>query len=222
LCLELKQYCQIDRIEYIHSQHVIHCDLKPDNILIGLGKSKNTIHLIDFGLAKHYRNPFTNLHVEMRENQSPVGTTRFSSINAQSGRTLSRRDDLESLAYILIYFLRSGLPWQDIDTRPKKNKKTILSMKQVPADVLCQGLPVEFQDFLEHVRELEFKQRPDYDFYRRLFLYLLANPKTISSGPAVFDWELPTVVMSVTNDSDTSDEMVAKNPRMRWQDREFK
>lgn len=130
------------------------------------------------------------------ENQSPIGTTRFSSINAQSGRSLSRRDDLESLAYILIYFLQGGLPWQDIDTRPKKNKEIILKMKQVSASALCQGLPVEFEELLRHARGLQFTQRPNYDHFRDLFLSRLA---TISSGQFLFDWELG---MSVAYGSD--------------------
>jgi serine/threonine protein kinase len=165
--------------------------LKPDNILIGLENSRNTIYLIDFGLARYYRNPFTHRHNELMENKGSIGTTRFSSINAQSGRTLSRRDDIESLAYILIYFLRGGLPWQGIDTRPKKNKEIILKMKQVSASALCHGLPVEFEELLKHARELRFNQRPNYDHFRDLFLCRLAEISQVtSSGSCLFDWEI--------------------------------
>jgi serine/threonine protein kinase len=142
--------------------------LKPDNILIGVGLHKFTIHVIDFGLAKRYRDPQTHIHIPHRDGYPLIGSTRFASINAHLGVELSRRDDIESFAYILIYFMRGSLPWQG-GLGDRRDSFVQKKKQNVPVDVMCEGLPEEFKHLLKYARALRFSERPDYDYLRGLF-----------------------------------------------------
>ena len=104
----------LQRIEYVHSKSYIHRDIKPENFLMGLGKKSHIVHIIDFGLSKKYRDPKTLQHIPYRENKTLTGTARYASINAHLGIEQSRRDDLEAIAYMLIYLIKGYLPWQGI------------------------------------------------------------------------------------------------------------
>lgn len=157
--------------------------------MLGLHPYSDTLHIIDFGLAKQYRDPCTHIHTKYRTDLSPIGTARYSSINAQSGFELSRRDDLESLSYILIYFLRGSLPWQDLPGSMKRKQTLMLDMKKaITPQILCEGLPVEFEFILDHARfaarKLKFEQRPNYRYLRGLVRKLLSKQE-----PTV-DWEV--------------------------------
>ena len=101
----------VQRLEYLHNNHFIHRDMKPDNFLVGVGKKEYMLYIIDFGLAKRYRDPKTGEHIPYRDNKSLTGTARYASVNTHLGIEQSRRDDLESICYILIYFLKGTLPW---------------------------------------------------------------------------------------------------------------
>lgn len=87
--------------------------------MIGLGKKTNVAFVIDYGLAKKFRDPKTQQHIPYKENKNLTGTARYASINAHLGIEQSRRDDLEALGYVLIYFLKGFLPWQGVKANNK-------------------------------------------------------------------------------------------------------
>merc|ERR1719210_2794628 len=160
------------RVEYIHAKNFIHRDIKPDNFLIGLGKRKvNQVYVIDFGLAKKYRDPITHEHIPFVEHKSLTGTARYASINTHLGLEQSRRDDLESLGFVLMYFNRGSLPWQGLKANTKKEKYNRIAEKKLstPIEFLCRNFPQEFATYLNYCRALRFDDKPDYKYLRRLF-----------------------------------------------------
>jgi casein kinase 1 len=168
---------QISRVEYVHSKSFIHRDIKPDNFLMGLGKRANQVNIIDFGLAKKYRDPKTHVHIPYCENKNLTGTARYASVNTHMGIEQSRRDDLESLGYVFLYFLRGSLPWQGLQAATKKQKYEKISEKKMKTsfEVLCKGFPVEFVAYFQYVRSLRFEDKPDYAYLRRMFRDLFAK-----------------------------------------------
>lgn len=180
----------INRIEYVHSKGFLHRDIKPDNFLMGLGRKANQVYIIDFGLAKRYRDSTTNRHIPYRENKNLTGTARYASCNTHLGIEQSRRDDLESLGYVLLYFLRGSLPWQGLKAATKKQKYDKICEKKLstPIEVLCKSHPVEFASYLHYCHSLTFDQRPDYGFLKRLFRELFTREGY--SFDYIFDWTI--------------------------------
>ncbi|VVB11468.1 unnamed protein product [Arabis nemorensis] len=180
----------INRVEYFHSKSFLHRDLKPDNFLMGLGRRANQVYIIDFGLAKKYKDNTTNQHISYRENKNLTGTARYASMNTHLGIEQSRRDDLESLGYILMYFLKGSLPWQGLKAGTKKQKYERISEKKVSTSIeaLCRGYPSEFASYFHYCRSLRFDDKPDYAYLKRIFRDLF-----IREGfqfDYVFDWTI--------------------------------
>ena len=195
----------ISRIEYIHAKSFIHRDIKPDNFLMGIGKRGNQVNVIDFGLAKKYRDPKTHFHIPYRENKNLTGTARYASINTHLGvgkfdcllyKTTanifvleqSRRDDMESLGYVMLYFCRGSLPWQGLKAATKKQKYDRIMEKKMttPTEVLCRGFPNEFAIYLNYTRSLRFDDKPDYSYLRKIFRDLFVREGF--QYDYVFDW----------------------------------
>jgi serine/threonine protein kinase len=150
---------------------------------MGVGEQANLVYLIDFGLSKEFRNPKTHAHIPYKKGLGLVGTPLFASINSHLGLELGRRDDLESLAYILFYFLWGSLPW-----RGMRAKDMLKSKQNITASNLFQELPPEFRAFLEHSRALPFHLKPDYDHFIALFENLLS--REVSESDTTFDWDV--------------------------------
>ncbi|KAG6400912.1 hypothetical protein SASPL_137757 [Salvia splendens] len=248
----------INRVEYMHSRGFLHRDIKPDNFLMGLGRKANQVYIIDFGLAKKYRDlqahkhiPYRYLHISLHafnlcsinyayvlytlldelailtmpeliililesvvyvkwehvelveprklackgfqqpwENKNLTGTARYASVNTHLGVEQSRRDDLESLGYVLMYFLRGSLPWQGLKAGTKKQKYDKISEKKMltTIEVLCKSYPPEFISYFHYCRSLRFEDKPNYSYMKRLFRDLF-----IREGyhfDYVFDWTM--------------------------------
>lgn len=180
----------LSRVQTIHEKNLIYRDIKPDNFLIGRPgtKAQNVIHVVDFGMAKQYRDPKTKQHIPYRERKSLSGTARYMSINTHLGREQSRRDDLEALGHVFMYFLRGGLPWQGLKAATNKQKyEKIGEKKQTTAlKDLCDGYPEEFNKYLSYVRNLGFEDTPDYDYLRDLFTKALQGTGEVEDGE--YDW----------------------------------
>jgi len=193
----------INRVEYVHAKNFIHRDIKPDNFLIGLGKKANQVHAIDFGLAKKYRDPKTQQHIPYRENKNLTGTARYASVNTHLGIEQSRRDDLEAIGYVLMYFNRGALPWQGLKANSKKEKYEKIMEKKMstPIEILCKHFPSEFVTYLNYCRSLRFEDRPDYAYLRRLLKDLFFREGY--QYDFVFDW----TILNYTSERNTQTQM---------------
>ncbi|XP_067931304.1 casein kinase I-like [Watersipora subatra] len=180
----------LQRVEFIHGKGFIHRDIKPDNFLMGVGQNCNKVYAVDFGLAKKYKDTRTQKHIPYREDKSLTGTARYASINTHLGVEQSRRDDMESLGYVFMYFCKGSLPWQGLKAGTKKQKYDKISEKKLSTsvDILCKGFPAEFAMYLNYCRSLRFDEQPDYMFLRQLFRILF---KALNfQYDYVFDWTL--------------------------------
>ena len=180
----------ISRLEYLHERCFIHRDIKPENFVFGVGKNSNLLYIIDLGLAKKYRDLRTYQHINYAEDRGLAGTARYVSINVHLGVEQSRRDDLESVGYVLIALCVGRLPWQEIEAGSKGDQNDSISHSKMntPVETLCENLPVEFLYYMQRVRDFRFDERPQYPTLRGYF-YNLMN----KSGYAFdyqYDWVL--------------------------------
>ena len=165
----------IDRIEFVHSRKIIHRDIKPDNFVMGRGSKSHIVYILDFGLSKKYWSVSHKCHLPFIKGKKLTGTARYASINALSGFEQSRRDDLESIGYIIMYFIRGSLPWQGLKVNKKENRfnKICEKKKETSAKDLCAGFPTEFETFVSYTRNLQFTEVPNYNYLRNLLKTIL-------------------------------------------------
>ena len=178
----------IDRLHHFHNNNFIHRDIKPQNFVIGRNENEHLIYLVDFGLAKRYKEEYTNFHIPLRQGIKLTGTIRFASCNAMNKKELSRRVDMESIAYVLFYFLKGSLPWQGLKIKQKNEKYEKIREMKMDIDInkLCEGIPEEFGTYLRMVRRLEFEEEPEYGKYINLFDDLFNKKELVRDF--CYDW----------------------------------
>ncbi|GAB0137785.1 hypothetical protein EsDP_00006038 [Epichloe bromicola] len=164
----------IHRIKHIHDKGYLHCDIKPDNFLLGVGNNGNILYTIDFGLA---RNMDAAEGHGMRDDRPFGGTARYASLNNHKG-----------LGYVLLYFARGSLPWQGLKASTDKERTELIKQKKMGTtiDDMCKGLPDEFATYMLYTRSLQHANKPNYAFLLRLF-----NNLFVAQGfqyDNVFDW----------------------------------
>ena len=199
----------IHRIQHVHSRGVIHRDIRPENLLMGIGRNGNMVYVTDLGISTEYGAATTGSDTAQQGYGPPVGTICFASINGHSGvgerysrptilqnMTLtfdveqSHRDDMESLGYLLVYFIRGSLPWQGIRVEDVKmlDELVLRAKKETSVEELCDKLPKEFTSYFHHVRSLRFEEKPDYGYLRRIFRNLFTREGF--EHDYVFDWTI--------------------------------
>ena len=193
----LLAYDMIQLVEYIHEKKILHRDIKPDNFVMGCGDRDNVLYIVDFGLAKKYINSI-GAHIPLKKGKSITGTARYCSVYTHQGLEQGRRDDLESIGYVIMYFLKGNLPWQGV--KVKKNEKHYEKIgfikMNTKVETLCEGFPNEFQYYFNYIKQLEFTEEPNYNFLQELFLSVLKNYCGITSirkvnRELIYDWKNP-------------------------------
>jgi serine/threonine protein kinase len=166
----------VEIMENLHNAGIIHRDIKPNNFMIGKN-NRSHLYIMDFGLSKRFMK--NEQHIKPANNRNMVGTARYVGLNVHLGFEPSRRDDMESIGYMLIYFVKGLLPWQGL----KKDNKTsqIEKIKEVKMSVslekLCEGLPQCFREFISHVKSLGFYDKPNYNYLKKILIDASINNK---------------------------------------------
>ena len=164
----------IERIQFIHSKYLLHLDIKPNNFLIG-NPDSSLIYVIDFGFAKKYRSSRTGKHAQYSKKSYFNGNLKYSSVRTMNGIEPSRRDDLESLGYMLIYLYNLKLPWNNLCANDQNDlaQKIYEFKKDISLDSLCQDTPKEIKEYMKYVKSLKFEEEPNYEYLKNIFLKML-------------------------------------------------
>ena len=178
----------LDRIEWVHSNNYIYRDIKPENFLFGK-KDKDVLYLIDFGFSKKYKSSKSGKHVPPKNTGRFIGSLRYASIYAISGKEQSRRDDIISIGYMIIYLMKKGLPWKGIKSNNYKEclSKVYEMKKNMKLEDLCKDLPKEILDYMKYANSLKFEQKTDYKKLKICFENILIK-NGISFDKYIFSW----------------------------------
>ena len=206
----------LDRIEYVHSRKIIHRDIKPDNFCIGKGNNAHILYILDFGLSKKYWSSTVKCHIPFMKGKKLTGTPRYASINAMSGYEQSRRDDLESIGYIIMYFLRGRLPWQGLKANILENKieKILNKKKEISTTFLCKDFPEEFELFINYIKNLDFTEVPDYEYLKNLLIKVMNKFKY--EIDFCYDWCKVKPDIKKDNIIFTNDYGIEYNGKFQW------
>lgn len=203
----------IERIKVVHQERIIHRDIKPDNFLCGgTDATKNTIYIIDFGLAKCYKSS-DGEHIPFRDGKNLTGTARYASLNTHIGYEQSRRDDLETIGHVILYFLKGSLPWQGLPGRSKAEKYANIKKKkkETTIDELCKDQPDEIREFMHYCRGLSFTQDPDYAYIIEMF-HSCMKRKGIDPKTPDFIWNKNRLAMEKEAIKQQMLKVINKNP----------
>jgi serine/threonine protein kinase len=177
------------RVQTLHEKGFIHRDLKPSNFMIGLDEPEK-IFLADMGLCKPFRDPDSQIHIPFSDKRKIFGTMRFMSRNMHKRYELSRRDDLESIGFVLLYFFLGKLPWQNMraaDTTDKYEKIGLRKQK-ITVRALCKNAPDAFHDYMHYCRSLDFDAEPNYEYLKGLFKTCATDMGVDMDDLTGFDW----------------------------------
>ena len=202
----------LEILEQIHNKNIIHRDIKPSNFLFGNEiYNNNLLYLIDFGLAKKYREEKSNKHFEMKKGKKLIGTARFASVNAMEGISQSRRDDLESAIYVLIYLFKGKLPWQNFLIKNKEERyyKIKEMKKKIDINILCEECPEEFCEYIKYVKLLEYDEEPNYYFLKNLFNNILN--KNGFKFDYTYDWDNTKAMIDINQYKENNDSIEDEN-----------
>jgi len=182
-------YQMISVLEYIHEKHIIHRDIKPDNFVLGSGELNAYLYLVDFGLAKKYRSSKTLTHYPYIKKKKLTGTARYASIHAMEEMEQSRRDDLEAVGYVIMYFIRGNLPWQGLKLKSNEDryKKILEKKKEVSTLELCMDCPRVFFEYVNYTKKLGYTEQPRYDLFKNKFVDFVVNQSKLKFD-YIFDW----------------------------------
>lgn len=206
----------LHRIQYIHEKGFVHRDIKPENFTFGCGQKAHFLYVIDFGLSKLYWDCRKNTHIPFVDGKPLTGTARYCSANTHRGYEQSRRDDLESIGFLFVYFLKGNLPWQGIQAKDQQLKTIRIGEKKISTTLeeLCKGLPTEFLKYSQYSRELSYQQKPDYDYLRGLL-------RAVAQRYGYFTKSPPTKGLNANSSTANTHFSASANTAALWSSKDY-
>lgn len=180
--LSLKTVCMvgiqlIERLQHLHSLHIVHRDIKPQNMIFGSGDKQNILYLIDFGVSKRYRDPVTLVHIKNKKKQGFAGNDGFISNEALDAYEHSRKDDMFAAWHILVYLRTKTLPWflSKKEKGDNETEKILAIRRSMTCEEICEGCEEEFFVYYKYLQGLKFEDEPDYEYLKSLYVKILTD-----------------------------------------------